>query len=105
MPSATTITTTTLMAESLLGTVNQVIVTKSGNPPLGPTVSSLKPRHAKYDHGGQGKCLDVYNYAHYGGAPVVQWDCLGGVNSYGLLLVAVEPYRKSGAEKQKSPKQ
>lgn len=40
----------------------------------------LKPRHAKYDNGGQGKCLDVYAYAHYGGAPVVQWDCLGGVN-------------------------
>jgi hypothetical protein len=40
----------------------------------------LKPRHAEYDNWRQGKCLDVYAYAHYAGAPVVQWDCLGGVN-------------------------
>jgi hypothetical protein len=49
-------------------------------PSFGPNGFLLKPRHAKYDNGGQGKCLDVYAYAHSGGAPVVQWDCLGGVN-------------------------
>jgi hypothetical protein len=49
-------------------------------PYFGPNGFQLKPRHAEYDNWGQGKCLDVYAFAHSSGAPVVQWDCLGGVN-------------------------
>jgi hypothetical protein len=41
----------------------------------------LKPRHAEYDNGGRGKCLDVYAYAHDNGAPVVLWDCIGGATN------------------------
>jgi hypothetical protein len=49
-------------------------------PYFGVNGFQLKPRHAEFDNGGQGKCLDVYGFAHYGGAPVVLWDCLGGPN-------------------------
>jgi hypothetical protein len=41
---------------------------------------TLKPRHSKFDNAGRGKCLDVFAYSHSNVAPVVQWDCLGGVN-------------------------
>jgi Ricin-type beta-trefoil lectin domain len=51
---------------------------------------SLKPRHAIFDGPGyidsnnhwspRGKCLDVFAFAHYNDAPVVQWECNGAVN-------------------------
>lgn len=49
---------------------------------LSSTGFALKPRHAQYDNSGRGKCLDVFAYSHNNGAPVVQWDCLGGVNQF-----------------------
>lgn len=41
---------------------------------------TLKPRHARYDNWGAGKCLDVYAFSHDEGAQVTQWDCWGGAN-------------------------
>jgi hypothetical protein len=43
---------------------------------------TLKPRHARYDNDGAGKCLDVFAFAHNDGAPVVQWDCNGAMNQF-----------------------
>lgn len=41
---------------------------------------TLKPRHARYDNWGTGKCLDVFAFSHSEGGQITQWNCWGGTN-------------------------